>query len=478
MITHLACRLLVLLILIIFALPVQARAKGPQGVVRVGIFPFEPFNYMDSSGHPQGLNVDLLREIAAGSQLTFVFVPGSWAEGLERLQKQEIDLMLSVAYSPERAKIMDYTYGSVAELWGQVFFRPQDASKNISDLVGRRVAIMRKDISGSNFIKTKEKFSVHCEIAEYATHAEVFEAVQNGKADAGVAPQHFGLRHAREYNLVASSIMFSPFSIFFASKKGTQHELLSAIDAHLSQWKKSPESFYFQRLDYWLGNRSFTERIPTWLIYASLACAIAVCIFAVFFLLLKKTVKRQTRELRESEERYRMLIELAVDGILLGSHEGVVTEANQCMCTMLDMAREDLIGKHISELPFATSSLIHKPFRFDLLQKGEIVRQERKLNRSNGSEIHVEMQTRMMPDGTYQSFYRDITERRVMEDALRESEERHRSYLQNTPYGVFVSDEHGRYQHVNPSACRITGYEEEELLAMSIPDLLIEERRQ
>jgi len=478
MITHLACRLLVLLILIIAALPVQALEKAPQGVVRVGIFPFEPFNYMDSNGHPQGLNIDLLREIASDEELTFVFVPGSWAEGLERLQKQQIDLMLSVAYSPERAKIMDYTYGSVAELWGQVFFRPQDASKNINDLVGRRVAIMGKDISGSNFIKTAEKFSVHCEIAEYATHAEVFAAVQKGDADAGVAPQHFGLRHAGEYNLVASSIMFSPFSIFFASKKGTNHELLSAIDAHLSQWKKSPDSFYFQQLDYWLGNRSFTEKIPTWLIYASLAVAIAICIFAVFFLLLKKTVKRQTRELRESEERYRMLIELAVDGILLGSHQGIITEANQCMCAMLDMAREDLIGKHISELPFNTESLIHKPFRFDLLNKGEIVRQERKFTRPNGTEIQVEMQTRMMPDGTYQSFYRDISERREMEDALRESEKRHRSYLQNTPYGVFVSDEFGRYQQVNPSACRISGYEEDELLAMSISDLLLEERLQ
>jgi two-component system NtrC family sensor kinase len=58
---------------------------------------------------------------------------------------------------------------------------------------------------------------------------------------------------------------------------------------------------------------------------------------------------------------------------------------------------------------------------------------------------------------------------------LEESEQRHRDYITNTPYGVFVTDEQGRYMQVNPAACRLTGYSEQELLGLSIPELLFPE---
>jgi len=55
---------------------------------------------------------------------------------------------------------------------------------------------------------------------------------------------------------------------------------------------------------------------------------------------------------------------------------------------------------------------------------------------------------------------------------LRESEARFRSYVESAPLGVFVCDETGRYRQVNPAAASITGYSTEELLALSIPDML------
>jgi PAS domain S-box-containing protein len=56
----------------------------------------------------------------------------------------------------------------------------------------------------------------------------------------------------------------------------------------------------------------------------------------------------------------------------------------------------------------------------------------------------------------------DVTDRLIAEEQLR----------------VFVIDETGRYREVNPEACRITGYSEEELPAMSITDLIIPEHRE
>jgi len=131
--------------------------------------------------------------------------------------------------------------------------------------------------------------------------------------------------------------------------------------------------------------------------------------------------KQTESKLRESEERYRGLVDLAVDGILLGSHEGIIIDANKYMSTITGMAREDLVGKHISDLRFTKESLDKSPLRFDLLEKGKIVLSERVMARPDGSEVSVEMSTKMMPDGTYQSIYRDITERKAFENQLRQT---------------------------------------------------------
>lgn len=65
----------------------------------------------------------------------------------------------------------------------------------------------------------------------------------------------------------------------------------------------------------------------------------------------------------------------------------------------------------------------------------------------------------------------DVTERIEAERALQESEAKYSSYIENSPYGVFVVSEDGRYIEVNSSAVAITGYSREQLLRMSILDI-------
>jgi PAS domain S-box-containing protein len=69
----------------------------------------------------------------------------------------------------------------------------------------------------------------------------------------------------------------------------------------------------------------------------------------------------------------------------------------------------------------------------------------------------------------------DITERTLMEEALRENEARFRSYVEYAPYGFFIADEQGRYQEVNPAASAISGYSQADLLTMRIADIVPEE---
>ncbi len=421
-------RLFLFVILLLFITwPVQALERGPQGTIRVGVFPVEPLTFVDKQGIAQGLFPDLLREIVKDESWAVAFVPGSWAEGLERLQSGEIDLMLSVAYSPERAEIMDFNYESVAELWGQVFVNPQGKSKNINDLDGRKVAVMRKDITASNFIMTTEKLGVRCEIVEFATHAEVFTAVKKGAADAGVAPQHIGLRHAKEYNLVGSAIIFSPFSVFFASKKGTQHELLSHIDAHITHWKKDSDSLYYNRLNYWIGGQNPGTLVPVWLIYASIIGVFVILLFVGFTVLLKRTVSVRTKELRESEAVHSKMIANIGDVIVIIDRNGINRYKSPNIEKWFGWKPEDVVG-------FNTWDNVHP----DDLEKGQTFigalartpyasgTTEVRYRCKDGSYKWIEITiVNLLHDTSINGFlgnYQDITERKRAEKELAESE--------------------------------------------------------
>ena len=68
-----------------------------------------------------------------------------------------------------------------------------------------------------------------------------------------------------------------------------------------------------------------------------------------------------------------------------------------------------------------------------------------------------------------------LIEKKETEKRLKLSEEKYRSYIDRSPEGIFVVDNKGHYIEVNKAACEMLGYTEDELLRMSIKDLIFEE---
>jgi len=127
--------------------------------------------------------------------------------------------------------------------------------------------------------------------------------------------------------------------------------------------------------------------------------------------------KLMENNLKKSELRYRELIELAPDGILLGTHDGKISGANTNMLKIAGRKLDELIGVDIAVL-FSKDELSKVPLRYDLLQQKLPVTNERLILRPDNSTVPVEMHTLMMPDGTYQSFIHDISERKKAEDEI------------------------------------------------------------
>ena len=137
------------------------------------------------------------------------------------------------------------------------------------------------------------------------------------------------------------------------------------------------------------------------------------------------------RALRESERRYRLLMEHASDGIVISDADGNLLSVNTRICEMLGYPREELLRMHVKDL-ITPEDLRLRPVSFDDLEGGRSSIDERAFRRKDGSVVPIEVSARALEDGTIQGIVRDITERKRAEDALRRSEERFRTVARAT----------------------------------------------
>ena len=167
-------------------------------------------------------------------------------------------------------------------------------------------------------------------------------------------------------------------------------------------------------------------------------------------------------ELTKSENHYRELVELAVDGILVSSHEGIITSATPYMLHLTGRTLDTIIGAHISAL-FRPDVLKNSPLSFDLLQKGEVVFSEREIVRPDGKAISIEMHSKMMPDGTYQSIYRDITDRKQAEAEITRERQKLKTLSDNAPFGMVLIDKEDHFTYVNRKFTELFGYDHSDI---------------
>jgi PAS domain S-box-containing protein len=122
--------------------------------------------------------------------------------------------------------------------------------------------------------------------------------------------------------------------------------------------------------------------------------------------------------LQVSEARHRELYEQASDGIFIADMDGRYTDVNGAGCRMLGYAREEVLGKRIVDLipPGDVDRLSRSK---EALLAGRVEVGEWALLRKDGSYLPVEVSAKILSDGRWQGFARDLTERKRAEAEIR-----------------------------------------------------------
>jgi len=200
--------------------------------------------------------------------------------------------------------------------------------------------------------------------------------------------------------------------------------------------------------------------------------------------------KRAEKELRESEERYRQLVEHAPSGIYeLDFVNRKFISVNDVMCEYTGYTREELLSTSPLEILMEDSQQLFMQ-RLSKIFAGEKVPDtvEYKIRRKDGKKIWVILNSRILyENGTPKGatvIVHDITERKLAEEAVRESEEKYRLLVDNANDGIFIAQD-GIIKFPNPKTIEVLGYSEEELSQVQYLNLihpedraLLEERQQ
>lgn len=186
--------------------------------------------------------------------------------------------------------------------------------------------------------------------------------------------------------------------------------------------------------------------------------------------------KKAENALAKSEQRYREIVETANEGISVHEYDGTISYVNKRMADMLGYSKDEIIGRSTSD--FVNYEEIENKNQIqEELSDVNNLNFERKMIRKDGSILYTLSKSSKRYDSNgnfigYLAMHTDITERKIAENNLMESNERFKLMANGTPGLIFVDDEEGNHLFVNDHYLEYFNITEEEVSGLKWQPLI------
>jgi PAS domain S-box-containing protein len=180
------------------------------------------------------------------------------------------------------------------------------------------------------------------------------------------------------------------------------------------------------------------------------------------------------------DERYRALIETAQDLIFAVDRKGMFTYMNPAFERAAGCTASQMIGRPFTDVIAHESRAPADSHFMQGIRGANGARYEVDILRKDGGRVPVEFNVVTRFDGNHQpvgryGIGRDITDRRLVEAALRESQEKYRLIAENMIDVISIMDMNLRFTFISPSIMRLRGFTVEEAMAQSLEQVLTPE---
>ncbi len=194
--------------------------------------------------------------------------------------------------------------------------------------------------------------------------------------------------------------------------------------------------------------------------------------------------KMAEEALRESEEKYRTVLDTNKVGMFEVDLGGSITFCNEVVAKLMGYSMEEFVGINFSKIMTEQSMKrvfveYHKVFRKEVnttIVKHEVIRKD-------GSVIFIDTTVSLLADGSgkpkgFRAIAIDVTERMRAEEALRQSEERYRLVLDNIEDMVFICGLEGKFAYGNKATEKVTGFTIDEFIGSNYLHYIVRDDRE
>ncbi|HDR14056.1 MAG TPA: transporter substrate-binding domain-containing protein [Desulfobacteraceae bacterium] len=387
-------------------------------IVVGGDHAYPPFEYLEENGRPAGYNVELTRAIALEMGLDIEIRLGPWAEIVKGMEEGRIDVLQGMFYLPERDLKFDFTQPHAVHHYVSFVRKGEgDPPVTVDDLAGKRIVVQRGD-AAHDFLLAK---GLGGQVSLVESQEDVLRQLAEGKHDCALAVRISSLYLIEENgwkNLVLGRQAFLPLEYCYAALNNRK-AVLAQFSEGLKVLEKNGQ--YRRIYDKWLGG--YEERPPSLveaLRYSVMVLIPLSAILLVVFLwswTLRRRVAERTKDLHESEEKYRSFFENSMDAILLTAPDGSVFAANPSACELFGRTEDEIIKLGREGLVDATDPRLH--LLLAEREKNRKARGEITFFRKDGSRFSTEVTSASFEDSAGEiktsMIIRDITEREAAE---------------------------------------------------------------
>ncbi|MEH6471648.1 MAG: GGDEF domain-containing protein [Halopseudomonas sp.] len=281
--------------LLLLMLSLDCTAQAP---LRVGVYPTDPGVVLTEQGGVTGHYVEVLNVIAEREQWQLVFVHAPWSALLDKLEADEVDLIVGAAYTPARAQLYDFNQETIFSNWAQLFARDNQI-QSILDLSGSRIAGEDLGFYTLELAKRLKRFGIRADVIGVDSFDDALLSVVENRADVAIVPRSAVNKVAQQYPLQLTPVICCPSEVRYLASKGEQGGVLARIDHHLRQMKANNQSFFYQSLQRWM-QREPRLLLPQWLLPTLLVLLAMALLLGAGVLVLRSQVNKRTDQLQRA----------------------------------------------------------------------------------------------------------------------------------------------------------------------------------
>ncbi len=418
---------------------------------------YPPFLFVDASGKADGYTVDMWRLFERYSGIKVNLEATDWASAQDALLSGRADVIDMLFRTPRREALYDYSPPYARLKVGIYVDRRIYGVHDVASLRGFPVGVEAGDACAERL----ESLGF-TELHQYRHYRDIIRAATRGEIlifCMDEYPASYFLYREHALNRFSRAFVLYTGEFHRAVRKGDA-ALLEAVEKGMAMIPPAEREAVRKK---WL-DRPFI--LTPWLHMAGTALAIGaalVVLMLVWVWLLRRTVARRTRALRDEEGKLRAMFDASPDAMWLKDPAGVHRACNDRVAEYLGIAREDLLGRTDDELfPPALASTA-RAMEAEVLRLGQ-PRSWQLPFEANGVTRQLEI-TKVPLSGTDDavggvlSVARDISEQKRTEAELRLAAV---AFESQAALLVFAPD--GTIERVNRFFARLSGYTAEELI--------------